>query len=171
MSRSTVGTGLVGVAWDDGGHDEPQGADAPAGADRCRGWTSIRRERCGADGDWAQTGLPAAGCVSNLRARGSHFAQARPSQQPSSGCGVRSRPSSWWKFGTAAEVHKAAAPVEILSAVVRRAAIDGMADCAAATALPSSPAPSAHRCAAAGLDSSTAAERLASMPSTAQWIA
>ena len=51
------------------------------------------------------------------------------------------------------------------------AAVDGMADCAAATAPLSSPAPSAHRCAAAGLDSSTAAERLASMPSTAQWIA
>jgi hypothetical protein len=34
MSRSTVGTGLVGVAWDDGGHDEPPGADVPAGADR-----------------------------------------------------------------------------------------------------------------------------------------
>jgi hypothetical protein len=33
MSRSTVGVGLVGVAWDDGDHDEPQGADAPAGAD------------------------------------------------------------------------------------------------------------------------------------------
>jgi hypothetical protein len=29
----------------------------------------------------------------------------------------------------------------------------------------------AHRCAALGLDSDTAAERLASMPSTAQWIA
>ena len=66
----------------------------------------------------------------------------------------------------------AAAPVEVVSAVVRRrAAIDGVADCAAATALLSSPAPSAHRCAAAGLDSSTAAERLASMSSTAQWIA
>src|SRR5262245_24202880 len=51
------------------------------------------------------------------------------------------------------------------------AAIGGMTDCAAATAPLSSPAPSAHRCAAAGLDSSTAAERLASMPSTVQWIA
>jgi hypothetical protein len=45
-----------------------------------------------------------------------------------------------------------------------QAAIDGMADCAAAGAPLSSPAPSAHRCAAAGLDSGTPAERLASMP-------
>jgi hypothetical protein len=58
-----------------------------------------------------------------------------------------------------------------LQLVRLRAAIDGMADCAAATVPLSSPAPSAHRCAAAGLDSGTAAERLASMPSTAQWIA
>src|SRR5271169_110795 len=35
MSRSTVWVGLVGVAWDDGDHDEPQGADPSAGADRC----------------------------------------------------------------------------------------------------------------------------------------
>src|SRR5215472_15414 len=46
-----------------------------------------------------------------------------------------------------------------------------MPDCAATTAPLSSPAPSAHRCAAAGLDSATAAEHLASTPSTAQWIA
>src|SRR5437660_2146430 len=39
-----------------------------------------------------------------------------------------------------------------------------MADCAAAGAPLSSPAPSAHRCAAAGLDSGPPAERLASMP-------
>src|SRR5437764_389994 len=39
-----------------------------------------------------------------------------------------------------------------------------MADCAAAAAPLSSPAPSAHRCAAAGLDSGTPAELLASMP-------
>jgi hypothetical protein len=38
-------------------------------------------------------------------------------------------------------------------------AIDGMADCAAAGAPLSSPAPLAHRCAAAGLDSGPAAER------------
>jgi hypothetical protein len=43
-------------------------------------------------------------------------------------------------------------------------AIDGMADCAAAEAPLSSPAPSAHRCAAAGLDSSTPAAGLAFMP-------
>src|SRR6266849_4174429 len=36
MSRSTVGVGLVGVAWDDGDHDEPRRADTPAGADRYR---------------------------------------------------------------------------------------------------------------------------------------
>src|SRR5206468_4232004 len=52
-----------------------------------------------------------------------------------------------------------------------QAAIDGMADCAAAAAPLSSPAPAAHRCAAAGLDSGTAAAILASMPSTPQWIA
>src|SRR5436190_20805349 len=46
-----------------------------------------------------------------------------------------------------------------------------MADCAAVAAPLSSPAPSAPRCAAAGLDSGTAAELLASMPSRAQWIA
>src|SRR6202030_4045530 len=45
-----------------------------------------------------------------------------------------------------------------------RAAIDGIADCASAGAPLSSPAPSAHRCAAAGLDSGTPAELLASMP-------
>jgi len=62
--------------------------------------------------------------------------------------------------------------VEIMSAVIAAvAAIDGMADCAAAAALLSSPAPLAHRSAAARLDSSTAVERLASMPSTPQWIA
>src|SRR5437763_13940579 len=52
-----------------------------------------------------------------------------------------------------------------------QAAIDGMADCAAAAAPLSSPAPAAHRCAAAGLDSGAAAAILASMPSTPQWIA
>ena len=36
MSHSTVGVGLVGVAWDDGDHDEPRRADTPAGADRYR---------------------------------------------------------------------------------------------------------------------------------------
>src|SRR5712671_6252960 len=36
MSRSTVCLRLVEVAWDDGDHDEPQRADAPAGADRYR---------------------------------------------------------------------------------------------------------------------------------------
>lgn len=32
MSRSSVCLRLVEVAWDDGDHDEPQGVDAPAGA-------------------------------------------------------------------------------------------------------------------------------------------
>src|SRR6201997_5816718 len=61
---------------------------------------------------------------------------------------------------------RATAPVESWSAVGAAAggAIDGMADCAAAGAPLSSPAPSAHRCAAAGLDSGTPAELLASMP-------
>src|SRR6266850_6460357 len=36
MSRSTVGMGLVEVAWDDGDHDEPQRAGASAGVDRYR---------------------------------------------------------------------------------------------------------------------------------------
>jgi hypothetical protein len=56
--------------------------------------------------------------------------------------------------------------VESKSAVdaVAGSAIDGMADCAAAAAPLSSPAPLAHRCAAAGLDSGTPAELLASMP-------
>src|SRR4029077_14705587 len=34
MSRSLVCLRLVEVAWDDGDHDEPQRAGAPAGADR-----------------------------------------------------------------------------------------------------------------------------------------
>ena len=53
----------------------------------------------------------------------------------------------------------------------RGSAIDGIADCAATGGPLSSPAPLAHRCAAAGLDSDAPAERLASMPSTLQWIA
>src|SRR4051794_398776 len=36
MSRSSVCLRLIEVAWDDGDHDEPQRADPPAGADRCR---------------------------------------------------------------------------------------------------------------------------------------
>jgi len=84
-----------------------------------------------------------------------------------------SRPSSWWRFGTVAEGRRIRWHQwkYCLQSVRPRAAIDGIADCAAATVPLSSPAPSAHRCAAAGLDSSTAAERLASMRSTAQWIA
>ena len=35
MSRSSVCERPIEVAWDDGDHDEPQRADAPAGADRC----------------------------------------------------------------------------------------------------------------------------------------
>src|SRR5215469_2623529 len=52
-----------------------------------------------------------------------------------------------------------------MSAVIAAAAaIDGIADCAAAGTSLSSPAPSAHRCAAAGLDSNAPAERRSSMP-------
>src|SRR5580700_9252304 len=36
MSRSSVCLRLIEVAWDDGDHDEPQRADPPTGADRCR---------------------------------------------------------------------------------------------------------------------------------------
>src|ERR1700736_5976651 len=36
MSRSSVCLRLIEVARDDGDHDEPQRADPPAGADRCR---------------------------------------------------------------------------------------------------------------------------------------
>ena len=62
--------------------------------------------------------------------------------------------------------HGSASLVESgLRSVPRRgSAIDGMADCAATGVPLSSPAPSAHRCAAAGLDSGPPVERLASMP-------
>jgi len=53
----------------------------------------------------------------------------------------------------------------MMSAIIAAAAaIDSMADCAAARTPLSSPAPSAHRCAAAGLDTGAPAERGASMP-------
>jgi hypothetical protein len=101
------------------------------------------------------------------------FGRSFPLDPLPSGWKHRSRPSSWWRFGTVAEGRRIRRHQwkYCLQSVRPRAAIDGMADCAAATVPLSSPAPSAHRCAAAGLDSSTAAERLASMPSTAQWIA
>ena len=62
--------------------------------------------------------------------------------------------------------HGSASLVESrLRSVHRRGnAIDGMADRAATGGPLSSPAPSAHRCTAAGLDSGAAVERLASMP-------
>ena len=41
MSGSSVCLRLVGVAWDDGDHDEPQGADASAGADIADGRLSV----------------------------------------------------------------------------------------------------------------------------------
>jgi hypothetical protein len=47
---------------------------------------------------------------------------------------------------------------------LKGSAIDGLADCSAVGAPLSSPAPSAHRCTAAGLDSRAPVERLASMP-------
>src|SRR6266571_3083804 len=62
-------------------------------------------------------------------------------------------------MGTAALVESG-----LRSVMLQRSAIDGMADCAASGAPLSSPAPSAPRCAAAGLDSGTPAERLAFMP-------
>ena len=72
-----------------------------------------------------------------------------------------SRPSSWWRFETGAEAAQAQWPWWKWTAVGEAAgvAIDGLADCAASGAPLSSPAPSAHRCAAAGLDSGTPAER------------
>ena len=75
------------------------------------------------------------------------------------------------KFGAAAEVHKAAAPVDLVcgSAAASRDRRHGRIVlrpqcCSQACAFV---APLRGR----GLDSSAAAERLASMPSTAQWIA
>ena len=77
-----------------------------------------------------------------------------------------SRPSSWWRFGIVAEGRRIRRHQwkYCLQSVRPRAAIDGIADCAAATVPLSSPAPSAHRCAAAGLDTGAPAERGASMP-------
>src|SRR6266852_1027251 len=77
-----------------------------------------------------------------------------------------SRPSSWWRFEGEAEAPRVQRRWWKVIGGRRggRSAIDGMADCAAAGAPLSSPAPSAHRCAAAGLDSGTSAELLASMP-------
>jgi hypothetical protein len=78
-----------------------------------------------------------------------------------------SRPSSWWRFemrltmrrhGLATLGGKSSA-----FGAPQGSAIDGMADCAAAEAPLSSPAPSAYRCAATGLDSGPPAKRLASM--------
>jgi hypothetical protein len=101
-----------------------------------------------------------------LRLRREQLAAAAKAEQP------RSRPSRRCSFtaGRGSPLIRRCQWSRLRS-VRLRAAIDGKADCAAATALLSSPAPSAHRCAAAGLDSGTAAERLASVPSTAQWIA
>jgi len=60
MARSTVGVGLVGVAWASGDHDKPQRIDAPAGD-----WSISLTDACrrrGADRGWANTDLSAAGC-------------------------------------------------------------------------------------------------------------
>jgi hypothetical protein len=65
----------------------------------------------------------------------------------------------------------ASAPVDRCLQSVGSVGIDGVADCAGGHIAAISPAFSAHRCAATGLDSSTVAERLPSVPSTAQWIA
>jgi hypothetical protein len=64
------------------------------------------------------------------------------------------------------------APVEgCLQSVRLRAAIDGMAIVQRAQRRYQALRLTAHRCAAAGLDSGTAPAVLASMPSTPQWIA
>src|SRR5437667_2336577 len=60
MSRSSVRVRLVEVAWDDGDHDEPQRADAPAGADRCCRRTPVCRRCQGSDRSWPKEDLPAA---------------------------------------------------------------------------------------------------------------
>src|SRR5271166_4963972 len=60
MSRSSVCVRLVGVAWDDGDHDEPQRADAPAGADRCCRRTPVGRRRDRTNWRRAKTDLPTA---------------------------------------------------------------------------------------------------------------
>src|SRR5512133_1443541 len=88
MSRSTVGMRLVGVAWDDGDHDEPHRADASAGTDRHCRWTAIGGGRDGVDRGWAKTDLSSAGCISNSRYGRLDFAEAWPTQQPSTGRGV-----------------------------------------------------------------------------------
>ena len=83
MSRSTVGMRLVGVAWDDGDHDEPHRADASAGTDRHCRRTAIGGGRDGAGRGWAKTDLSSAGCISNSRCGRLDFAEAWPTQQPS----------------------------------------------------------------------------------------
>src|SRR5215472_5265878 len=78
----------------------------------------------------------------------------------------RSRPSSWWRFDTEAEAPWVRRPrCKIIGGgALQASAIDGNPDCAASGVPLSSPAPLAHRRAAAGLDSSPPAERWASMP-------
>ena len=62
MARSTVGVGLVGVAWASGDHDKPQRIDAPAGDWSISLTDACRCGRRGADRRWANTDLSAAGC-------------------------------------------------------------------------------------------------------------
>ena len=88
MSRSSVCLRLVGVAWDDGDYDEPQRADAPAGADRYCRRTAIGFGRHGAARSWTKTGLPAARCVPRLRPGRSDLSEARRAEQSGSGFGV-----------------------------------------------------------------------------------
>src|SRR5271154_710980 len=88
MSRSSVCERPIEVAWNDGDHDEPQRADAPAGADRYWRWTAFGRGRYRADRRWPKTDLPIARGVSSSRRGRSDFAQAWPDQQPCSWSGI-----------------------------------------------------------------------------------
>src|SRR5437899_6315678 len=80
---------------------------------------------------------------------------------------VRSRLSSWWRFEAQTEaprVRWGSVESGLRSSTARGRDRRHCGLCCAAAAPLSSPAPSAHRCAAAGLDSGTPAERWASMP-------
>src|SRR5271168_5386908 len=70
MSRSSVCERPIEVAWNDGDHDEPQRADAPAGTDRYWRWTAFGRGRYRADRRWPKTDLPIARGVSSSRRDG-----------------------------------------------------------------------------------------------------
>src|ERR1700730_15000425 len=88
MSRSSVCVRLVGVAWDDGDHDEPQRADAPAGADRCCRRTPVGRRRDRTYWRRAKTDLPTAASLPCWWCGRSGFPQARRTEQSGSGFSV-----------------------------------------------------------------------------------